>query len=295
MAEEKPTRRDWSGIGCAAVLAILVGLFVYARWPDPERDLVRQRDDFASWLAEQGGGLTLADSSKPEGATVPISERRQRLGDKPIRAVTLPYGYPESVTAKAKSLFPEAVEWSVLSGDTAIVRLFGDPKAIEHPDRVEAQRLTGENKSPRTKATSLADYPTKGDVVEVSPQIAARISAGLLDPKSYQWHEVFLCSPTYDVRLTFFRADAHVDVLFCFECGVLLTFSNEHPVGGEPFSYAHDVFADAMKELFPNDEQIQTIGPRDERGVRIDKSFTPPADDSTPSATGSGQAPTPGR
>lgn len=276
MAEEKPTRRIWSGIGCAAVLAILVAFFVYARWPDPERDLVRQREYLASWLTEQGAILTPADLSKPGDAKIQISAHRQRLGDKPIRAVTLPYGYPEYVTSRAKALFPEVVEWSVLPAETALVRLLGDAKAIEvvrNPDRVEVQRLTGEEVSHGVDEPSLADFPPKGDVVKVPPQIAAIISANLLNPELYTWGRLPNCVPHYGVRLTYFRGAERVDVLLCFECGSLETFWNQRSVTGQDFSHTYNLFGDAMKELFPKDAEIQAIKRRDRGGASLKESL----------------------
>jgi hypothetical protein len=295
--DEQPNRRDWSGIGCGVFLALFAVFFVYARWPDPEREVVRRREAFAEMLREDGAIFTPADPSRPEDAKLQISPRRQRLGDKPIRAITLPYGYPDAGTVKLKGLFPEATEWSYLPTETALVRVFGNAKAVEvlrHPDRVEVQRLVGKYLSGDTDVSLLASYPAKGDAFQIPTDVASGISAALLNGENFGYRDMPNCATRYGVRLTYFRGADRVDVLFCFECGVLETFWNQRSIHSQSFA-SYNLFAAAMKELFPHDEQIQAIKLRDERGACIDNPITPPAADSAPSATGSGQAPTPGR
>jgi len=266
MPDSPSKPRDWSGIGCAVIVAAFFAFVVYYRWPDPDGDMVRQRQIFAEYLVHQGGTLTPADASHPANPQMLFSPRRLRLGDKPYSSITLPYGSSEHfVVSRAKELFPEVVEWSVLSPETALSRLLGSAEAVDvvrHPERVEAQRLKGKV-LPHTGSDSLANHPPQGDPFPVSPEIAARITASLLNPDAYEWGEAYLCDPTPGVRLTWHRGDDQVDVLFCFECGILDTYWNERPIVSQGFGPAYDDLAAAMKELFPDDKQIQGIKPRD--------------------------------
>ncbi len=280
--DEPARRRDWSGIGCAVFIAAFFAVVVYYRWPDPDGDLVRQRQIFAEYLVHQGAILAPADASHPANPQFAFSPRRLRLGDKPYSSITLPYGSSEHfVVSRAKELFPEVVEWSVLPPETALARLLGGAEAVDvvrNPDRFEVQRLKGEV-LPHSSSDSLANHPAQGDPFPVPPEIAARITAALLNPDAYAWGGAHMCDPVPGVRLTWYRGDDQVDVLFCFECGILDTYWNERPIVSQGFDATYNDLAAAMKELFPDDQQIQGIELKEAKETTSLENGEPAADD----------------
>lgn len=265
MPDPSPQPRDWSGIGCALVIAAFFAFVVYYRWPDPEGDLVKQRQAVAEFLTEYGATLTPADASHPANPQITFSPRRLRLGDQPYHAIQLPYGsHKHFVVPRAKELFPEVVDWSFTSPETSLVRLLGSEKAVDvvrHFDRLEVQRLSGEV-LPHRDAPSLAYHPPRGAPFAAPPDIAQQISQALLDPDAYEWGDAHLCDPAPGVRLTFHRGNDQVDFLLCFECGLLDTYFAGRFITSQSFDHSRDALATAMKELFPDDEQIQAIEPR---------------------------------
>jgi|GEM_PF-1425740 len=275
--------RDWSGIGCAVFLAAFVVFFIYARLPDPDRDVVRQRQAFIEFLAEFGGTLTPADASHPAHPSVAFSSRRLRLGDKPYYAMELPYRSREAIVDRAKELFPEVAEWTFTAPETSLIRLLGSAEAVDvvrHADRVDVQRLTGEVLS-HTETRSLSNHPAQSAPSPVPPELAARVTAALLDPDAYYWGGEHICLPEPGVRLTWHRGDDQVDVLFCFGCGILDTYSNERPVASKGMGPAYNDLAAAMKELFPNDEQIQAIELKEAKEATSLENGQPAADDTS--------------
>jgi hypothetical protein len=66
----------------------------------------------------------------------------------------------------------------------------------------------------------------------------------------------------YGARVKFERAGDRVDLLLCLECDESLIFSNGRFVGYGFFVPAHDRLVRVVQELFPDDEQIQSLKPQ---------------------------------
>lgn len=233
---------------------------LFATRTAPEAKLVRERHEYISWLEGEGGSVVFLAPSVAKDSQ--LSDARRELGDRLVDTLLLPYNYPGDVLRRrAELLFPEASTISVISAETALERVLGGPKALEairRPEIVEACRLATAAPS-QLETRKLSDFPTQGNVVSVPPGIASAIGECLVNPDLYRWHMLVTCIPDYGVRVTFFRGTDRVDVLFCFECNLVLTFWNERQVQGAYFPGARSSVLAKIKELFPDDQAIQTL------------------------------------
>jgi len=67
----------------------------------------------------------------------------------------------------------------------------------------------------------------------------------------YEWDSAKGCliMPGMAVRLT--RGGMQLEVVFCFECDILVTYLNGREMGSEDFDRAHRALAAVAKQLFP--------------------------------------------
>lgn len=150
-------------------------------------------------------------------------------------------------------------------GQSPMSRLFGGAEnmaIVREATRVEAYRVTpppGSN--PMEDYTSPLDYEVVTEPVAVPVKMAREISRALLSPETYSWDSAKACGdPVYGVKLSFFQDSERVDVYFCFKCSVLAVVRDDRVFGGEDFDNAEQVFVEAVKTLFPDDQEIQQIG-----------------------------------
>ncbi len=145
---------------------------------------------------------------------------------------------------------------------TAIAEMFGGGPAlatVAKPSRVEAYRLDPLPAGRSWTEASVADYPVTAGPVAVPAAIVGPVSAALLSPDTYGWDFAKSCLPTYGVRLSFHRGGERIDVLFCFECNILLIGRDGRTTGGEDFDRNRAVFVRAARALFPEDDLIQRL------------------------------------
>jgi hypothetical protein len=82
----------------------------------------------------------------------------------------------------------------------------------------------------------------------------------LLANATYDWGVAKSCGfPIYGVKVSFFGTDERVDVYFCFKCGDLAVAHDGEDLGRADFNNRSATFVKAVKELFPNDEAIQSL------------------------------------
>jgi hypothetical protein len=137
----------------------------------------------------------------------------------------------------------------------AVVRLFGGEESLDvvvHPTRVEAYRLGVLPEGVNWRNAILSDDPVSGGPVEVPAAIGSDLSKTLSDGGSYGWDYRKSCVPRYGVGITFVGPANRIDVLFCFECDILLT-------GGENFDDVRPILVRAVNVLFPRDAGIQKL------------------------------------
>jgi hypothetical protein len=224
-----------------------------------EWKIVRDRQACANWIGEYGGRVVPTDSSDEARPSVHVSIIRRLMGDRAIVRVELPFGMPPQARSEAERAFPEARSFSSASGGPLVDKLFGGHGALEilqHPDRVEAYRLKSEESIRPEKAT-LADYPTSGDPIEVPQSVASGVSSALSSPESYHWWIYKDCPWAFDVRMSFFRGNDRVDLLFNLDSDMLLILQDNRFAGRGYFDYGHNLITATMKEFFPEDELLQ--------------------------------------
>ena len=141
-----------------------------------------------------------------------------------------------------------------------VVELYGGAASfaiLNKPDNVVAYRLTPFllESDPMT----LSDFPISKGPIAVHDEIAVKLAVALSDPRSYWWDLAKLCVPTYGVRLTFEADGGALDILLCFECNILAIFSDGTEIGGEDFDYMRPVLVQAVKQIFPDDVELQAL------------------------------------
>lgn len=108
---------------------------------------------------------------------------------------------------------------------------------------------------------SPLDYEVVSEPVAVPAVAARKLSETLLSPETYSWGSAKACGgPVYGVKLSVFQGSERVDVYFCFQCSVLAVVRDDRVFGGGDFDNAEQVFVQAVKALFPDDQEIQPIG-----------------------------------
>jgi hypothetical protein len=149
----------------------------------------------------------------------------------------------------------------------AVVRMFGGEESLDivvHPRRVEAYRLGALPELVNWQNATLSDYPMTAGPVEVPAAISSELSKTLSAAGSYGWDYAKGCAPRYGVGITFRGSVNRIDVLFCFECDVLLVARDGSIIGGEDFDDIRPSLVRAVKVLFPSDSVIQNL--RENRG-----------------------------
>lgn len=141
-----------------------------------------------------------------------------------------------------------------------VVELYGGAVSfaiLSKPDSVVAYRL-----SPialESYPVAKSDFPTSKGPIAVHDVIAVKLAVALSDPRFYWWDLAKLCVPTYGVRLTFEADGRAVDVLLCFECNILAIFVDGTEIGGEDFDDIRPALVQAVKQIFPDDVELQAL------------------------------------
>src|SRR4029453_5014346 len=152
-----------------------------------------------------------------------------------------------------------SVEQQVFGGKKNFELLIGSAK-------VTASRLKpGEPKSPHHGNISwdeqLAAY-VQGPWVEVSATQADPFRGGFGDPQTYRFDSAKGCIPHFGVRVRFESVNGLIEVSLCFECDILVVTRDGKVVGGEDFDGGSNELRALVKELFPDDAEIQSLKSR---------------------------------
>jgi hypothetical protein len=150
-------------------------------------------------------------------------------------------------------------------GQSPMLRLFGGGEnmaIVREATRVEAYRLgPPPGGDPPQDYISPLDYEVASGPVAVPAKMARELATTLLSPDTYTWGTAKACGfPVYGVKLSFFRGPERVDVFFCFRCDDLTVTRDGKKLGAGDFSEAKRPFVEAVKALFPDDQEIQQIG-----------------------------------
>ena len=127
--------------------------------------------------------------------------------------------------------------------------------AIQSSTTAQAYRLAEES----FYEQELSNYDRVGDSIEVAAADRVRLQKVLLDENSYELNSAKGCEPVFGVGLSFLTDKRTVDVLFCFQCDILVVYDNGKEVGGEDFDPVRPQLVAVMKNIFPGDEVIQQL------------------------------------
>jgi len=94
--------------------------------------------------------------------------------------------------------------------------------------------------------------------VAVESETGAEISRILRRPSSYG-SLLKSCLPQPGVGVRFVRGSETVDVLFCFECNILLVYHDGTFVSAHDFDVVAGQLARIVKQVFPNDAKIAAL------------------------------------
>lgn len=149
-------------------------------------------------------------------------------------------------------------------GPPSMSRLFGGAEnmaIVREATRVEAYRVVPPPGSrPMEDFISPLDFTVASEPTTVPAEMAEELATTLLSPNTYFWGAAKACGyPVYGVKLSFFRGNDRVDVFFCFQCGDLAVTRDGEKFGIGDFSSLERPFVAAVKQLFPDDAEIQAI------------------------------------
>ncbi|HEY5311759.1 MAG TPA: hypothetical protein VIK18_04545 [Pirellulales bacterium] len=140
--------------------------------------------------------------------------------------------------------------------------VFGNGAAfdcVQTPDRVEAWRIEFPREGPLADPTKLDTYVRLSDPVNVAPDVARNIAEVLNRSSTYSWDSHKTCQFLPGVQLRFAKQGQIVDVLLCFKCNELWVWHNHQRVGGQEFDSGRSDLAKLVKQIFPDDEEIQSL------------------------------------
>lgn len=154
--------------------------------------------------------------------------------------------------------------YALTLGRSPAARVFGggaNMRIVREATRAEAYRLAPpEGVDPQFTAVSPLQYEVTGGPVAASTELTELLKETLLSSATYDLEVAKGCGfPVYGVRLSFYRGDERVDVYLCFRCSDLAVVREETAYAPADFSRGKRVLLNAVKELFPQDAEIQAI------------------------------------
>lgn len=147
--------------------------------------------------------------------------------------------------------------------DPRIALLFGGTDTVDlvrTADKVEAFRINGQRRSSFDSIGQDILYGCKvlSEPIPVDRETHAELAAVLADSDTYFWIGGKKCKPQPGVALRFTKGQETLDILLCFECDILEINDGDGPVF-EDFDYGRARLVAVVKQLFPNDADIQNL------------------------------------
>jgi hypothetical protein len=113
--------------------------------------------------------------------------------------------------------------------------------------------------APDSQVDSLEQFQSIGPSITIPDDLAAELKKILLDTSSYRWGGASGCIPDFGVRIQYQNEGDTFNILFCFECEILEVTKNGKTVGGGDFARSRRSLVHLMRELFPDDNEIQAL------------------------------------
>ena len=147
----------------------------------------------------------------------------------------------------------------------SVAELFGTPenlRLVRNADKIDLCILHHLPAAPRPDGSvdHGKERYEETTFVAVPPGPAAALRDLLLSGKSYDWkagnggHR-----PQFYLRLRFHRGEEVIALDFCFMCHVVNLTRAGEDVGHANFSPNSDLFLQAFRQVFPNDEPLQQV------------------------------------
>lgn len=148
-----------------------------------------------------------------------------------------------------------AVKKQVSSKVTELLGGIEVVSVIQNSDSVSAFLLPQKSFHQKT----LDSYTMRLGPVKLNDSQRTQFVDLLLSKRSYLFDVAKGCEPDYGVRIEFLSGEDRVDVLLCFGCSQLQIYRNGQSLAGGPFDPAAKDLTEFVKEIFPDDELIQTL------------------------------------
>lgn len=132
----------------------------------------------------------------------------------------------------------------IYGGEGALAVLEGAP--------ARAWLLDPEHRSDGPHEPEPSGYPELEGPLALSPELGARLGRALAEPGTYLGPGIAkACLPRYGVRVEFAAHDTAIDVVFCFECSMLLAYRDGAYAGDAHFDPGRRRLAGLASEAFP--------------------------------------------
>ncbi len=102
------------------------------------------------------------------------------------------------------------------------------------------------------------DYLVKSGPNRIKSALQDQLSRVVIDLPIYAFGEVG-CGPDFGYRVQFSHDRSNVDILFCFNCNILMVYVDGKAVGGGHFAHDNGRILKVMKKIFSNDSLIQSL------------------------------------
>lgn len=142
-----------------------------------------------------------------------------------------------------------------------LLKIFGGQKSLEimqQPKAVEAFRVESQL-AKKDMSKEIGGYEILSGPVEVLPEHAQALAKILADPKSYHWEFAKTCEFSPGVAIRFRSEKGTTDVLLCLSCDQVAFCQNDNIVGGEDFDDLRGPILEIVKNIFPQDAEIQGL------------------------------------
>jgi hypothetical protein len=149
--------------------------------------------------------------------------------------------------------------------DARVAALYGGQPtldALKTATSVEAVRIDGKSYDPAKFAdgkAGIAGYKITSEPVELSADQIKALVAILANPGTYSFDIAKGCEFLPGVALRTTAGKQEVIILLCYGCNELEIYVGGKKVGYEDTDNARGTLAALAKELFPKDEEIQSL------------------------------------
>lgn len=150
------------------------------------------------------------------------------------------------------------------NSDARVANLFGGEatfEAIKTAKSIEAVRIDGKKHDEKLvdSDTAIFGYPIASEPVKLTPEQIKSLGTILANPGTYSFDSAKGCEFLPGVALRTSAGKQEVVILLCFGCDELAIYVGGRRVGHEDFDNARGNLAALAKQVFPKDEEIQSL------------------------------------